>query len=67
MKIMALTTIHYSITAMLSQLTYCATLFARFGYDFRMLLPPLFEDAVRARVSGEFSRAVEEFAAYMSV
>ncbi|KAF8502193.1 hypothetical protein F5888DRAFT_1670030 [Russula emetica] len=26
------------------------------------LLPPLFEDAVRAHVSSEFSRAVEEFA-----
>ncbi|KAF8468059.1 hypothetical protein DFH94DRAFT_285249 [Russula ochroleuca] len=32
------------------------------GFDFRTPLPLLFEDAVRARVSGEFSRAVEEFA-----
>ncbi|KAN0109625.1 Dor1 domain containing protein [Russula decolorans] len=51
-----------ALTALLSQLTYCATSFARLGFDFRTLLPPLFEDAVRSRVSGEFSRAVEEFA-----
>ena len=51
-----------ALTALLSQLTYCATSFARLGFDFRTLLPPLFEDAVRARVSGEFSRAAEEFA-----
>jgi hypothetical protein len=51
-----------ALTALLSQLTYCATSFARLGFDFRTLLPPLFEDAVRTRVSGEFSRAVEEFA-----
>ena len=50
-----------ALTALLSQLTYCATSFARLGLDFRTLLPPLFEDAVRARASGEFSRVVEEF------
>lgn len=51
-----------ALTALLTQLTYCATSFARLGFDFRALLPPLFEDAVRARVSGDFSRAAEEFA-----
>ncbi|KAH9971002.1 Dor1-like family-domain-containing protein [Lactifluus volemus] len=51
-----------ALTALLTQLTYCATSFARLGFDFRTLLPPLFENAVRARVSGEFSRAVDEFA-----
>jgi conserved oligomeric Golgi complex subunit 8 len=51
-----------ALTGLLSQLTYCATSFARLGFDFRTLLPPLFEDAVRARVSSEFSRAVDEFA-----
>ncbi|KAI0262642.1 Dor1-like family-domain-containing protein [Russula aff. rugulosa BPL654] len=51
-----------ALTALLSQLTYCATSFARLGFDFRTLLPPLFEDAVRARVSSEFSKAVEVFA-----
>lgn len=51
-----------ALTALLTQLSYCATSFARLGFDFRPLLPPLFEDAVRARVSGDFSRAAEEFA-----
>ncbi|KAH9956990.1 hypothetical protein BC827DRAFT_725303 [Russula dissimulans] len=52
-----------ALTALLTQLTYCATSFARLGFDFRTLLPPLFEDAVRTRtrVSGEFVRAAEEF------
>jgi conserved oligomeric Golgi complex subunit 8 len=50
-----------ALTALLTQLTYCATSFARLGFDFRALLPPLFEDAVRARVCGDFSRAAEEF------
>jgi len=50
-----------ALTALLTQLTYCATSFARLGFDFRTLLPPLFEDAVRARVSSEFARAAEEF------
>ncbi|KAI0290617.1 Dor1-like family-domain-containing protein [Russula brevipes] len=51
-----------ALTALLTQLTYCATSFARLGLDFRTLLPPLFEDAVRARVCGEFARAAEVFA-----
>jgi len=50
-----------ALTALLTQLTYCATSFARLGFDFRTLLPPLFEDAVRTRVCGEFSKAAEEF------
>ena len=50
--------LHYGITAMLSQLTYCATSFARLGFDFHMLLLPLF-DMRCARVSGKLSRAVE--------
>ena len=50
------------LMALLTQLTYCATSFARLGFDFRTLLPPLFEDAVRTRVPGELSKAVEEFA-----
>ncbi|KAI0262301.1 Dor1-like family-domain-containing protein, partial [Gloeopeniophorella convolvens] len=51
-----------ALTALLTQLTYCATSFARLGLDFRGALPPLFGDAVRARVAGEFARAAEEFA-----
>ena len=50
-----------ALTALLTQLTYCATSFARLGFDFRALLPPLFEDAVHSRVSGEFFRAAEDF------
>jgi hypothetical protein len=34
---------------------------ARPGFGFLTLLPPLLEDVARARVSGEFSRAVEVF------
>ncbi|KAI9448449.1 Dor1-domain-containing protein [Lactarius indigo] len=48
-------------TALLTQLTYCGTSFARLGLDFRTLLPPLFDDSVRVRVSGEFSKAAVEF------
>ena len=51
-----------ALTALLLQLTYYATSFARIGFDFRMLLPPLFEDAMRTRVSAEFSKVVDEFA-----
>jgi len=50
-----------ALTALLAQLTYWATSFARLGCDFRTPLLPLFKDAVRARVSGEFARAAEEF------
>jgi len=35
-----------ALNATLTQLTYCATSFARSGLDFRLLLPPLFSDAV---------------------
>ena len=51
-----------ALTALLTQLTYCATSFARLGFDFRTMLPLLFEDAVRTRVSAEFSKVVGEFA-----
>lgn len=51
-----------ALTAFLSQLTYYATSFSRLGFDFRTPHLPLFEDAVRTRVSAEFSRAVKEFA-----
>ena len=47
-----------AVRARFSQLTYCATSFARLRFDFRTLLPPLLEDAVHAHVSGEFSREV---------
>ncbi|KAI9459187.1 Dor1-domain-containing protein [Lactarius psammicola] len=45
-----------ALTALLTQLTYCSTSFVRPGLDFRTLLPPLFEDAVRVRASGKTPR-----------
>jgi hypothetical protein len=51
-----------ALTALLTQLTYCGTSFARLGFDSRTLLPPLSEDAVRTRVTADFSKAEEEFA-----
>jgi len=44
-----------SLTSILTQLTHCSTSFAKIGLDFRSLLPPLFEAAVKER----FSQAVE--------
>jgi hypothetical protein len=49
-----------ALTAQLSHWQY-ATSFARPGFNFRMPIPPLFEDAVRVRASGELFRAAEEF------
>ncbi|KAA1475223.1 Dor1-domain-containing protein [Dentipellis sp. KUC8613] len=46
-----------ALTALLTQLTYCATSFARVGLDFRALLPPLFGDAVRDGVAASFRKA----------
>ncbi|KAI0317249.1 Dor1-domain-containing protein [Amylostereum chailletii] len=46
-----------ALTSLLTQLTYCATSFARVGLDFRLLLPPLFADAVRRGVTAEFVSA----------
>ena len=48
-----------SLTSLLTQLTYCATSFSRLGLDFRLLLPPLFEDAVRNSVARELRDATE--------
>ncbi|THH18840.1 hypothetical protein EW146_g2202 [Bondarzewia mesenterica] len=50
-----------SLTSLLTQLTYCATSFSRVGLDFRLLLPPLFEDAVRGGVTRELRKATEEW------
>ena len=44
-----------------AQFSQCATLFARPGFNFRTLILPLFEDAMRLRASGELCRAAEEF------
>ncbi|EIM83195.1 Dor1-domain-containing protein [Stereum hirsutum FP-91666 SS1] len=50
-----------SLTALLSQLNYCAASFARVGLDFRNLLGPIFEDAVRGNVEAALRSATENF------
>lgn len=50
-----------SLISLLSQLTYCATSFARVGFDFRSLLGPIFEDAVRRNVEAALRSATDEF------
>ncbi|KAL1749214.1 Dor1-like family-domain-containing protein [Schizophyllum fasciatum] len=56
---------HVPLTALppvLTQLTYCATAFARSGLDFRAAVAGLAADAVRSAVSGDFARAARTFA-----
>ncbi|KAI0756076.1 Dor1-like family-domain-containing protein [Daedaleopsis nitida] len=47
------------LTSLLTQLTYCATSFARVGMDFRAALGPLFVAAVRKGVTREFEEATD--------
>lgn len=47
------------LTSLLTQLTYCATSFARVGMDFRGALAPLFVSAVRKGVTREFDNATD--------
>jgi hypothetical protein len=47
--------------ALTAQLSQYATSFARPRFDFRTLIPALFEEAVRVRASGELCRAAEAF------
>ncbi|KAI0714581.1 Dor1-domain-containing protein [Earliella scabrosa] len=47
------------LTSLLTQLTYCATSFARVGMDFRGALGPLFVTAVRKGVVREFEEATD--------
>ncbi|RDX46727.1 Dor1-domain-containing protein [Lentinus brumalis] len=47
------------LTSLLTQLTYCATSFARVGMDFRAALEPLFVAAVRKGVTHEFEQATD--------
>ncbi|KZV59533.1 Dor1-domain-containing protein [Peniophora sp. CONT] len=51
-----------ALNSLLTQLTYCATSFARVGLDFRSLLPPLFAGAVARTVGNEICAAKEQFA-----
>ncbi|KAH8119761.1 Dor1-domain-containing protein [Phellopilus nigrolimitatus] len=50
-----------SLSALLTQLTHCATALARVGLDFRSLLPPLFEDAVQRRFAHTVETATDAF------
>ncbi|KAL1950933.1 hypothetical protein VTO73DRAFT_82 [Trametes versicolor] len=47
------------LSSLLTQLTYCATSFARVGMDFRAALGPLFVTAVRKGITREFEDAAE--------
>jgi hypothetical protein len=48
-----------ALMVLLSQLMYCATLFARLRFDFHTLLSLLFEDTVCACISSKFSKVVK--------
>lgn len=50
-----------ALTSILSQLTYCATSFARVGLDFQGVLGPIFEDVVRGSVESALKSATDEF------
>ncbi|VDC04260.1 unnamed protein product [Peniophora sp. CBMAI 1063] len=50
-----------ALNSLLTQLTYCATSFARVGLDFRSLLPPLFAGAVARTVSADVAAAKDAF------
>jgi hypothetical protein len=50
-----------NIPTLTAQLSQYATSHVRSGFNIRMLIPPLFEDAVHVRASGELCRAAEEF------
>lgn len=45
------------LTSLLKQLTYCANSFARVGMDFKVLLGPIFVDAVRRGVTQDLGEA----------
>ncbi|CDO77276.1 hypothetical protein BN946_scf184753.g26 [Trametes cinnabarina] len=47
------------LSSLLTQLTYCASSFARVGLDFRAVLGPLFVSAVRSGVTREFEDATD--------
>ena len=47
------------LTSLLTQLTYCATSFARLGMDFRDALAPLFTAAVQQGITREFNDATD--------
>jgi hypothetical protein len=50
-----------NIPTLTAQLSQYATSHVRSGFNIRTLIPPLFEDAVRVRASGELCWAAKEF------
>jgi conserved oligomeric Golgi complex subunit 8 len=50
-----------ALSALLTQLTYCAGAFARIGMDFGLLLAPIFVGAVRAGFAREVAAAADAF------
>ncbi|KAK0466256.1 Dor1-like family-domain-containing protein [Desarmillaria tabescens] len=50
-----------SLSSLLTQLTYCATAFARVGFDFRGVLGDLFSDAVLSSVTEELQAATSKW------
>lgn len=54
-----------ALNALLSQLSYCGSAFARIGLDFRPMLPTLFEQAVIAGVSRTLEQGATAFSQRM--
>ncbi|KAI0829072.1 Dor1-like family-domain-containing protein [Trametes gibbosa] len=54
------------LSSLLTQLTYCATSFARVGMDFRAALGPLFITAVLKGITGEFEEATDAWSKSLS-
>ncbi|PBL00284.1 Dor1-domain-containing protein [Armillaria gallica] len=52
-----------SLSSLLTQLTYCATAFARVGFDFRCVLGDLFSGAVLSSVTEELQVATSKWVA----
>ncbi|PBK76509.1 Dor1-domain-containing protein [Armillaria solidipes] len=52
-----------SLSSLLTQLTYCATAFARVGFDFRCVLGDLFSGAVLSSVTEELQAATSKWVA----
>ncbi|KAG7452049.1 Dor1-domain-containing protein [Guyanagaster necrorhizus] len=52
-----------SLSSLLTQLTYCATAFARVGFDFRGVLGDLFSGAVLSSVTEELQAATSKWVA----
>lgn len=54
------------LPSILTQLTHCSVSFSRLGLDFRALLPPLFEEAVRTIFTTSLEDATDKFVRTLS-